>query len=120
MSALLIATDLMSVSAASGAAQRAGTELRTVGPTAIEKTLTSAAEARQIGLIVIDLTAPIADVAALVVWLRSAAPAAQIIAFGPHVQEQRLAAAESAGCDRVISRGQWHKQAEQLLRDYAV
>ncbi len=45
---------------------------------------------------------------------RETAPA--IIAFGPHVHENLLAAARAAGCDDVLSRGQFFGQLDAILR----
>ena len=44
-----------------------------------------------------------------------------IVAFGPHVHEERLAAAREAGCDEVVSRGQFFAQLDAILgrREYA-
>lgn len=115
MPALLIATDLMAISAADGAAQRAGVELRSAKPSdAVDQ-----ARASQPTLIAIDLTASIGDVDALVGAFREACPAAKLLAFGPHVHEARLAAARAAGCDAVISRGEFHKRFEALLAETA-
>lgn len=114
MSALLITTDLMASSAAEGAARHAGVELQTVSPgTAIEK----ADESTR--LIAIDLTAPISNLAALVEDLRTAAPRTTLLAYGPHVHEARLQSARDAGCEHVISRGQFHKQFGEYLARYA-
>ena len=54
--------------------------------------------------LVIDLEAPGLDLAELIAALPDPQP--QLIAFGPHVQEQRLAAAREAGCHHVVTRGQ--------------
>lgn len=115
MNALLISTDLMALSAADGAAQRAGVTLRTVSP----NTAATATAEGSPRVIAIDLTAPIDDLAALVATLREAAPGVAIIAYGPHVHEARLAAAQEAGCDHVLSRGQFHKGFGELLAHYA-
>lgn len=114
MSALLITADLMATSAADGAARNAGVNLRTVSPATA---ITNADEATR--LAAIDLTAPIADLGALVEGLRSAAPRVTLLAYGPHVHEARLQAARDAGCEHVISRGQFHKQFGEYLARYA-
>lgn len=114
MSALLITADLMATSSAEGDATRVGVELAIVAPgRAIES---ADAETR---LAAIDLTAPIGDLPALVQSLRNAAPTVTLIAYGPHVHEARLQAARDAGCELVISRGQFHKGFAELLKRYA-
>lgn len=115
MNALLISTDLMALSAADGAAQRTGVALRTVAPNgAIEAAGQDAPR-----VVAIDLTAPIEDLATLVEQLREAAPGVVLVAYGPHVHEARLQAAQEAGCEHVLSRGQFHKGFGELLADYA-
>lgn len=42
----------------------------------------------------------------------------RIVAFGPHVQESRLTAAQQAGCSPVLSRGQFHSQLPSLLTEW--
>lgn len=115
MSAVLIAADLMTTSTAQGAAQRADVELKVV---ALRNATSAVSEETR--LVVIDLTHAATDLTPLVGELRAQSPSATVIAFGPHVQEQRLQAAREAGCDRVLTRGQWHSDSEQLLRDHRV
>jgi hypothetical protein len=55
-------------------------------------------------LAVIDLTSPAAaSIERLVGQFRGAG--LQVLAFGPHVQADRLQRARRAGCDRVVTRG---------------
>lgn len=111
MDALLISTDLMAISKVGAAASLAGVEVPSASPgIAIEKL--GGAEPR---LVLIDLTAPISDIEALVNQLRDKAPQAKVLAFGPHVHETKLAAAEAAGCDQVMPRGAFHKQIDTIM-----
>lgn len=114
MSALLITTDLMATSSAEGDARRVGVELAIVAP---GRAVESAGAETRLGAI--DLSAPIGDLSALVEGLRAAAAGATLVAYGPHVHEARLQAARDAGCDLVISRGQFHKGFADLLKRYA-
>ena len=67
--------------------------------------------------VLIDLSATIADLTQLVADLRRAAPAAiKVYAYGPHVQTTRRHAAEEAGCDQVMTRGQLHRELTRTLR----
>src|SRR5262245_4216082 len=67
-------------------------------------------------LVLIDLGLADLDLADTIATIRAAAPAAHILAFGAHVNEAVLASAQAAGCDTVLSRGQFHKQYVELLR----
>jgi hypothetical protein len=39
--------------------------------------------------------------------VRTTAPAARVVAFGPHVDDERLAAARAAGADAVLARSRF-------------
>ncbi|TWT56716.1 hypothetical protein KOR42_00700 [Thalassoglobus neptunius] len=104
---LILCNDLMFSSQLNGAAQRAGCVPRTcLGQTSAMKELGS----QQIRWVVVDLELSGVDLAAL-----RNATSAKIVAFGPHVQTDRLAAARSAGCDFVLSRGEINRGLETLL-----
>jgi DNA-binding NarL/FixJ family response regulator len=66
-------------------------------------------------LALIDLSLDRLNLPAAVKAIRSASPAARIIAYGPHVDEAALLDAKEAGCDEVLTRGQFHKQYGELL-----
>jgi CheY-like chemotaxis protein len=114
MTVVLLTGDLMVMSRVAGAAARSAVTLLTAsnGLQAVEFCRSQAAE-----LLVIDLTMPSVDVAELVVAVRCTVNAApKVIAFGPHVHEERLAAARAAGCDDVVSRGQFFGQIDTILQ----
>jgi CheY-like chemotaxis protein len=68
-------------------------------------------------IVLLDLTLTSLDVAAVVAQLKSLPDARPVvIAFGPHVHESLLAAAEEAGCDEVLSRGQFFGQLDAMLQ----
>ena len=113
--ALLITSDLMLSSQATGAATRAGCELRVLPN--VGAALKVMAE-QSVGLAVLDLGTPGNDPERVVPQLRQASKEVAVVAFGPHVHKQRLAAARDAGCEMVISRGQFHAQAEEIFRQY--
>lgn len=117
MSALALISDLMTQSQASAAAQRAGVTLRTVYSTADFLT-----EAQQGGhkLLIVDLSHPGLNIGELVEELKkSLGEQGAVLAFGPHVHRDRLEAAQAAGCQWVLSRGQFHAQTEQILLELA-
>lgn len=114
MLAVLLSADLMVVSRVEGAAVQAGVELQSSG--SVPRALELLGES-PVDLLIVDLSLPALTIDALVEKARtSQAPALRIMAFGPHVHEDRLAAARTAGCDAVLSRGQFFAQVDQLLR----
>ena len=60
---------------------------------------------------------PALDPAAVVNQLRAdASHSVHVVAFGPHVHENRLAAVREAGCDLVVSRGQFFAEIDAILK----
>jgi DNA-binding NarL/FixJ family response regulator len=117
MRVALLTADLVCSSRLAGAAQRAGGTLLSA---ATAEALLALLASEPADAVLIDLEAPGSDPAALVPRLRALDPAPRaVLAFGPHVHEQRLAAAQQAGCDAVYARGQLHAQAETILRELA-
>jgi DNA-binding NarL/FixJ family response regulator len=115
MQILFLTADLMFSTRVLGAASAAGIGLKIVPAAAgLAQVLTSDCR-----LVLIDLTLPSLDVSQVVPLIRAAAPAARILAFGPHVDEQALAAADQAGCDAVLTRGQFNQQYAQILQGVA-
>jgi CheY-like chemotaxis protein len=116
MTVVLFTADLACSSKVAGAAARTGRRLETAMSAAA--LLDKAAGAK---LVIIDLTAPEAEPGALLPRLRALSPPPTVVvAFGPHVHEADLAAARTAGCDLVLTRGQFHAQVDELLMKYLV
>ncbi len=114
MTILFLTNDLMFSSRVSGSAAKLGATLKVVASGQL--LLESLADAKPQALVILDLNAPGVDPAAIVPDLRSAElPPRAIVAYGPHVHEQRLAAAVAAGCDEVFSRGQFNAQMDAIL-----
>jgi DNA-binding response OmpR family regulator len=113
---MLLTSDLMLASHLGGAAERAGCAVETA---ASETLLFAQLAEHSADLVAIDLTTPGLDIQHIVAALRALERPPTILAFGPHVQELRLAAAADAGCDRVLTRGQFHAQMEEILREAA-
>ncbi|MBL9163702.1 MAG: hypothetical protein JNL18_13300 [Planctomycetaceae bacterium] len=112
MQFILLSSDLMLMSAAQGAADRHGATVKVVGdPGAITDECTADA----IELVAIDLRTPGLDIGGVVQQIRAAAPQAKILAGGPHVQRDSLAAAAAAGCDEVVTRGQFEGRLDALV-----
>lgn len=116
MTSLALISDLMMRSQVAGAATRSGTALEIVSSA---ESLLARAAAAPPRLVILDLSHPGLEWPALISALKELLPAESItLAFGPHVHASRLAEAEEAGCDVVISRGQFHAQMESLLKQY--
>ena len=113
MSVLFLSSDLMFASRLVGAGQALGVPVAMAArPAALAEKL-----AGDCKLVLVDLSLDGLDLPAAVAEVRTAAPQARIVAFGAHVNEAALAAAEAAGCDVVLARGQFHKQYAELLRE---
>jgi CheY-like chemotaxis protein len=114
MPALYLTKDLFFASRVTATARSLGAELQVVG--SLDDLLQKAKE-QAYSLVLLDLDTPGADPAAIVAGLReqTAAPPA-VIAFGSHVHEARLAAAHQAGCDQVLTRGQFDRRMAEILR----
>lgn len=114
MSILVVTADLVVSSAVAGEASRAGVVCQTaLAVDGVEE------KAKTLGprLVILDLSMPKLDPAAVVPMLRSLASPPVIVAFGPHVHEGKLAAAREAGCDVVMSRGQFHSTVNHIVRE---
>ena len=68
-----------------------------------------------VDLVVLDLNA-VDQVVDAVEQLRATIDSkVPIVAFGPHVHDQKLDAARDAGCARVLTRGQFHQQGRNVI-----
>ena len=118
MDVLVLSTDLIVTSLVGGAARRRGMRFESAGSAAalLERLAKSdAGSSQQSPLLLIDLSTTGLNVGELVKSLREQATPVRVFAFGPHVHEQRLAEARDAGCDRVLSRGQFQAQIDALV-----
>ncbi|MEZ6137157.1 MAG: hypothetical protein R3C53_19890 [Pirellulaceae bacterium] len=111
---VFLTKDLFFVPVLQSAAARQGVELTALfglnSPKAAEL------DGGSVTACVIDLAGTdVPEIAGVVSELRSRYPAAQVAAFGPHVQTGRLDAAQAAGCDQVLTRGQLNNQLDRLI-----
>ena len=70
-------------------------------------------------LALIDLSLDRLNLPAAVKAIKAGAPNARLIGYGPHVDEGLLADAKEAGCDQVLTRGQFNQQHAELLASAA-
>jgi DNA-binding response OmpR family regulator len=113
MSVVLLSTDLAVQSRVEGAVLSQGKQLRVAARASQVAEICRAAPAE---IVIVDLATSATEVSELMTHLRDGKSAvAEVVAFGPHVHEQKLAAAREAGCDVVLSRGQFFSQLANLL-----
>jgi DNA-binding response OmpR family regulator len=113
MNVILVTRDLAVVSQVDGAAARVGAAVRSVSS---EEDAGAIAIAEKAKLIIVDLGMATLNVKTLVEQLKGAAISPpRIVAFGSHVHVEKLAAAREAGCDEVMSRGQFFSQLNDVL-----
>jgi CheY-like chemotaxis protein len=112
MQIVLLANDLMVVSQVQSAAAKIGATLR-MAASPVEATRICGEDVAEV--LVIDLAMPGLDLEFVRV-LKRANYSPRIIAFGPHVHKERLAAARDAGCDLVTSRGEFFSDVGAILQ----
>ena len=71
---------------------------------------------REIVLLIIDLGKFAAQVPELLAELGPGRTEMRVVAYGPHVNEAALETARQAGCDEVLSQGQFSQLAGQILQ----
>lgn len=115
MAVVLLYGDLMGASRVEGAARLAGVEFRLVGN--VDAAVAYCAE-QSVSLVMVDLATAGLDVSSLIERLNGRDERPAIVAYGPHVHEAVLDAARAAGCDLVLSRGQFMGQADAIISRY--
>ena len=113
MALILLSADLTVISRVEGAAARAGMPTWAVST---DSAAVEAADVAQAKVMIIDLGTPVGNLKTLVEIIKSRTPQTRVVAFGPHVHEEKLVAAREAGCDEVVSRGQFFSQIDAILR----
>ena len=114
MKLVLLSRDLMLSSRIDHVARKVGYSPKTYADLSSAQTELADEEAKALFL---DLQLPGLDVAKVVESARDLrGNDLLIVGCGPHVHEQRLEEARQAGCDRVVSKGQFDRDAENILR----
>ena len=114
MSVLIVCDDLMFTSKVTTTARAHGLDAA-IARTPAEAVRKGAAAA----CVLVDLHLPGLDVPALLTGLRAGGSTAQVIAFGSHVDTERLKAARDAGCDQVMPRSKFVRELETNLPQWA-
>jgi len=113
MKLVLLSRDLMLISRVDGVANQKG---YAITHTADPESAIAAVEGNDGLLLFVDLQLPGLDVLSFVNQVRETSGSeVRIVACGPHVHEHRLAAARQAGCDLVVTRGQFDREANKIL-----
>lgn len=114
MRALYVTSDLLFSSRVSQAARQVGVELQLVAST---EAALGELVADETALVMLDLGSISTSLKEFVDNLRARSESLTILAYGPHVDEDALAAARSAGCDLVLTRGQFDREIKQILAE---
>lgn len=113
MRILFLTKDLIFPSQISGMIQQKAGELKVV---ADEEQLLREAAQNSVALVILDLSTPGLNPKHLLPALRKQnSEIGPIVAFGPHVQASRLTAARQAGCDEVLTQGEFHHRVGSLI-----
>ena len=113
---LFLSDDLMFGSRVSHAAQQqAVTFQHLMDPAALAQSL----EMDQLKMLILDLSSSCFCPDAVMQNVRDAGLQIKTLAFGPHVQTGKLAKAEQAGFEQVVSNGQFAGMLPQLFSDHA-
>jgi CheY-like chemotaxis protein len=114
MAVVLLTGDLTVISRVEGAAKMCGEQVRAFS-SAAQAILHCGLEGAK--LLIVDLGSPSLNVKALVETLQQTTTGPpRVVAFGPHVHAERLAAAREAGCDEVVSRGAFFARIDAILQ----
>jgi CheY-like chemotaxis protein len=114
MAVVLLTGDLTVISRVEGAAARCGQPVRAFASPAQAILQCSLENAK---LLIVDLATMAMELEHLINTLRQEMRTPpRVVAFGPHVHEERLEAARQAGCDEVMSRGEFFARVNALLQ----
>jgi DNA-binding NarL/FixJ family response regulator len=110
-----LTADLLFSSRVTSMAAQLGRQVELLTLPASVDTLLNDPNAPLPNLVIIDLSMPGLNLADLVPRLREVASSPKIIAYGPHIHAPKLAAAEAAGCDEVLSNGEFSRRIAEIL-----
>lgn len=112
-SVALVCADLLFTSKIVGTAQQLGISIQVYRTAADVRCGTTAP-----AMVIVDLASPVATTSDDLRLLRNRLPATtRLLAYGSHVEVERLRAARAAGCDPVLARSEFSKNLPTILRD---
>ena len=109
---LFVSDDLLFWARVSALARSRGRDARRIGD---EASLAQALSEGGVSRVIFDLGSRSVDPLAWATRLKALAPAPELIAFGPHVDETALFAARSAGFDHVLPNSRFHRDLASLF-----
>lgn len=112
---ILISRDLFFISKVVGTAQALGYKVITAGNQALIAAMLSAWKPV---VVLVDLAAGELVSPAILEGFRASATETPFLAFGSHVDVERLRLAREAGCDPVMPRSRFTQELPELLRGY--
>lgn len=110
---VLLTNDLMFQSRISGAVKNAGKVL--VVDRTVERVVQRSEQPNEVTLVLIDLTLESLQLAEAIPQLKLAFGSARVLAFGPHVDVERLSEAHESGADAVLTRGQFDRDLMSIV-----
>lgn len=75
-------------------------------------------QAGNVKLVILDLGTVAGSLGELLTAIRSAHPECNVIAYGPHVQVDRLIEAQQSGCNEVLARGAFSREISRILHQF--
>ena len=111
---LLLSSDLMFQSRISSAARAAGMEC--IVDRSVTKLIERVAEPDTVSRVLVDLTLQSLDLTLEIPLIHQAFPNCKIVAYGPHVDVERLTLAEESGADVVVTRGQMDRDITSIIQ----
>ena len=107
-SVVMISGDLIFSSRVRSAAQRAGLQFRVAGNLPEDDT-------ESIRFVVLDLSTRSKLTGEIAVQCNERCPSAKLIAYGPHVQVDKLSKARESGIETVMTNGQFNNLLPQIF-----
>jgi DNA-binding NtrC family response regulator len=112
---LHLSSDLMFQSKISSAARAAGSECMV--DRSATKLVERVEDPARVHLVLIDLTLGSVDLSADIPLLHQNFVNSKVIAYGPHVDVERLTLAEECGADQVLTRGQLDREMTVIMQE---
>jgi hypothetical protein len=110
---LLLSSDLMFQSRISGAARTANRIF--VSDRSVQKLIERVSAPDQVALILIDLTLSSLQLPLEIPLLKQTFANGKVMAYGPHVDVERLQLAQESGADVVLTRGQMDRDLVEII-----